>query len=206
MVNERRYPVYLASSHEILIFALFLSRTAPGDPSSVIQDLLDSLDGVQSQSQSQDTEGPSTILQNLLPPLTSVKLPPIESLDETTTDHLLKFLALALPLLVQGNAEEADTDPELAQAALLSLDLAQKKAILHKVIRYPHFIRSLATLIVALRDGGSPSISEAFQIPVANGGFKRRGGGTLRGGDAVEAFLDGIRQRVKKDSSAIDTD
>ncbi|KAJ5127208.1 hypothetical protein N7448_007987 [Penicillium atrosanguineum] len=93
---------------------------APGDPSSVVQDFLKSLGG-----------GPSS------PPPTT--LPFIESLDETTADHLLNFLPPALLLLAQGNAEaaEADTDPELAQAALLSLDLAQKKDILRKVLRSP---------------------------------------------------------------------
>lgn len=132
-------------------------------------------------------------------------MPFIEAADETTTDHLLNFLPPALLLLAQGNAEasEADTDPELAQAALLSLDLPQKKDILRKVLRSPQFTQSLASLTIALRDGGLPSISEALRVPVANGGFMRRGGVPLGGGDAVEAFLDGVRQNVKnpKDQS-----
>lgn len=175
------------------------------DPSLVVQDFLRSLGG-QRQSQSQDPERPSTTLQDLLPPPTT--LPYIETADESTADHLLSFLPPALLLLAQGNAEasEADTDPELAQAALLSLDLTQKKDILRKVLRSPQFTQSLASLTVALRDGGLPSISEALQIPVANGGFMRRGGVPLGGGDAVEAFLDGVRQHVKKDESQMETD
>ncbi|KAJ5628093.1 26S proteasome complex ubiquitin receptorsubunit Rpn13 [Penicillium lividum] len=175
------------------------------DPSLVVQDFLRSL-GSQRQSQTQEPERPSTTLQELLPPPTT--LPFIESADESTADHLLKFLPPALLLMAQGNAEasEADTDPELAQAALLSLDLTQKKDILRKVLRSPQFTQSLASLTVALRDGGLPSISEALQIPVANGGFMRRGGVPLGGGDAVEAFLDGVRQYVKKDESKMDTD
>lgn len=172
-----------------------------GDPSSVVQDFLRSLGG---QSQSQDPERPSTTLQDLLPPSTTLLF--IESADATTADHLLSFLPPALLLLAQGNAEaaEADTDPELAQAALLSLDLPQKKDILRKVLRSPQFMQSLASLTIALRDGGLPSISEALHIPVANGGFMRRGGVPLGGGDAVEAFLDGVQQHVKDQSGRID--
>lgn len=176
------------------------SATSGPDSSSVVQDFLRSLGG---QTQTQDAERPSTTLQDLLPPPTT--LPFIEAADETTTDHLLNFLPPALLLLAQGNAEasEADTDPELAQAALLSLDLPQKKDILRKVLRSPQFTQSLASLTIALRDGGLPSISEALRVPVANGGFMRRGGVPLGGGDAVEAFLDGVRQNVKnpKDQS-----
>ncbi|KAK5796560.1 hypothetical protein VI817_005845 [Penicillium citrinum] len=176
------------------------AATSGPDSSSVVQDFLRSLGG---QTQTQDAERPSTTLQDLLPPPTT--LPFIEAADETTTDHLLNFLPPALLLLAQGNAEasEADTDPELAQAALLSLDLPQKKDILRKVLRSPQFTQSLASLTIALRDGGLPSISEALRVPVANGGFMRRGGVPLGGGDAVEAFLDGVRQNVKnpKDQS-----
>ena len=158
--------------------------------------------GQQGPGQSQDPERPSTTLQDLLTPPTT--LPFIETADDTTVDHLLSFLPPALLLLAQGNAEaaEADTDPDLAQAALLSLDLSQKKDILRRVLRSPQFMQSLASLTVALRDGGLPSISEALQIPVSNGGFMRRGGVPLGGGDALEAFLDGVRQHVKqKDQS-----
>jgi 26S proteasome regulatory subunit N13 len=168
---------------------------------------LKSLGGRQSQSQSQDPERPSTTLQDLLPPSTTLQF--IDSADTNTADYLLSFLPPALLLLAQGNAEEAseaDTDPELAQAALLSLDLSQKKDILRKVLRSPQFMQSLASLTVALRDGGLPSISEALQIPVANGGFMRRGGVPLGGGDAVDAFLDGVRQHVKEKDSQMDTD
>ncbi|OQD89485.1 hypothetical protein PENANT_c002G07569 [Penicillium antarcticum] len=186
-------------------------RAAPteSNPSSVVQDFLKSLGGQsqsQSQSQSRDPERPSTTLQDLLPPSTTLQF--VDSADSTTADHLLSFLPPALLLLAQGNAEasEADTDPELAQAALLSLELPQKKDILRKVLRSPQFMQSLASLTVALRDGGLPSISEALQIPVANGGFMRRGGVPLGGGDAVDAFLDGVRQHVKDKDSQMDTE
>lgn len=164
--------------------------------------------GGSNRGASQGPERPSTTLQDLLPPPTT--LPFIESADESTVDHLLSFLPPALLLLAQGNAEasEADTDPELAQAALLSLDLSQKKDILRKVLRSPQFMQSLSSLTVALRDGGLPSISEALNIPVANGGYMRRGGVPLGGGDAVEAFVDGARQSQKSpdESGQMETD
>lgn len=177
-----------------------------GDPSLVVQDFLRSLGGgQQDQAQSQGPERPSTTLQDLLTPPST--LPFIEAADESNVDHLLSFLPPALLLLAQGNAEaaeaaEAETDSDLAQAALLSLDLSQKKDILRRVLRSPQFMQSLASLTVALRDGGLPSISEALQIPVTNGGFMRRGGVPLGGGDAVEAFLDGVRQHVKQEDQS----
>ena len=79
-----------------------------------------------------------------------------------------------------------------------SLDLSQKKDIVKRVLRSPQFTQSLASLTVALRDGGLPSISEALKIPVENGGFMRRGGVPLGGGDAVESFLEGVRRHVKE--------
>lgn len=122
-------------------------------------------------------------------------------------DHLLSFLPPALLLLAQDidDVSAVDTNPETAQAALQSLDLSQKKDILRRVLRSPQFTQSLGSLTVALRDGGLPSISEALKVPVENGGFMRRGGVPLGGGDAVEAFLEGIRRQVKeKDSMETD--
>ena len=69
---------------------------------------------------------------------------------------------------------------------------------------------------MALRDGGLPSVSEALGVRVENGGFMARGGVPLGGGDAVEAFLKGIkasvvegdqeeRQGVKNEESRMDT-
>lgn len=208
-MDERRYihlsvlrgcPLWILTGDPLIYRA-----NSGSDPSSVVQGFLQSLGG--QRGPSQDPDRPSTTLQDLLTPSTT--LPFIESVDESTTDHLLNFLPPALLLLAQGNVEagEADTDPDLAQAALLSLDLSQKKDILRKVLRSPQFMQSLASLTVALRDGGLPSISEALQIPVANGGFMRRGGVPLGGGEAVEAFLDGVRQHSKsKESGEMETD
>lgn len=76
----------------------------------------------------------------------------------------------------------------------------QKKDILRKVLRSPQFHQSLSSLTVALRNGGLPSIGDALGVPLENGGYIKRGGHVpLGGGDAVEAFLNGIRTGVEKE-------
>lgn len=149
------------------------------------------------QSQSQDHDKPFTTLQDLLPP--SSTIPFIESADAKTVDNLLSFLPPQLLLLAQNSEDipAGDINPEIAEAVTQSLDVSQKKGIITKVLRSPQFMQSLASLTLALRDGGLPSISEALKIPVENGGFMRRGGVPLGGGDAVETFLEGVRRHVK---------
>ena len=85
-----------------------------------------------------------------------------------------------------------------------TLDLEQKRDILRKVLRSPQFTQSLGSLTVALSDGGLPSISDALKIKVENGGFMRRGGVPLGGGDAVEAFLEGVKRLVEEKKSRED--
>ena len=57
---------------------------------------------------------------------------------------------------------------------------------------------------MALRDGGLPSVSDALKIKVENGGFMRRGGMPLGGGEAVEAFLNGVRATVEEETERED--
>lgn len=84
-----------------------------------------------------------------------------------------------------------------AAAALEALSLDQKKAILKRVLHSPQFHQSLGSLTVALRDGGLPSIADALGIKVAHGGTVRGGSVPLGGGDAVEAFVEGVRKTVE---------
>ncbi|GFF84618.1 hypothetical protein IFM47457_06541 [Aspergillus lentulus] len=172
------------------------AAAADSNPSSVVQSFLRSLQG--NQNQSQDPDRPFTTLQDLLSP--SSTIPFLESADDQTVDNLLSYLPPTLLLLAQESEDVslAETDPEIVEAAMLSLDLSQKKSILRKVLHSPQFSQSLASLTVAIRDGGLPSISEALKIPVENGGFMHRGGVPLGGGDAVEAFLRGVRDYVKE--------
>ncbi|KAI9036422.1 uncharacterized protein KD926_001825 [Aspergillus affinis] len=165
------------------------------DPSSVVQNFLQSIQG-KSTNQPQDPDRPFTTLQDLLPP--SATLPFVESADDKTVDNLLSFLPPTL-LLLAAEVEDvpAEDSSEIASAVMESLELSQKKGILRKVLHSPQFTQSLASLTTAIRDGGLPSISEALKIPVENGGFMRRGGVPLGGGDAVETFLQGVRNHVK---------
>lgn len=177
-----------------LIYSVLYRANASSDPSSVVQGFLNSLGGGQSQSESQ-AQDPFTTLQDLLTPAST--LPFVEAADDKTIDNLLSYLPPSLLLLASDVEDVSGEDSEVAEAVMLSLDISQKKDILRKVLHSPQFTQSLASLTVALRDGGLPSISEALKIPVENRGFLRRGGVPLGGGDAVKAFLEGAKGLVK---------
>jgi hypothetical protein len=98
----------------------------------------------------------------------------------------------------------AEPTAETVQAALETLSLEQKKEILTQVLHAPHFNQSLGSLTVALRDGGLPTISEALGIRVRNGGYMRAGGMPLGGGEAVEAFVEGVKQTVEEEKKRED--
>lgn len=147
-----------------------------------------------------------TTLADLLTPTST--LPLIDSVDESTIDRFLEFLPPTLLTLAQKADDAAATNLEatFADAAKQALSLDQKKDVLRRVLRSPQFSQSLSSLTIALRDGGLPSIGEALNIPVQNGGFMRRGGVSLVGGDAVEAFLSGVRDLVKQNRSRAKND
>ena len=97
---------------------------------------------------------------------------------------------------------EVEPTAEQAQAAIDALSIEQKKEILRKVFRSPQFSQSLGSLTTALRDGGLPTISDALKIPVTNGGFIKQGSGVpMGGGDAVEAFVEGVKTEVQRKKS-----
>lgn len=149
-------------------------------------------------------------LSDLLPP--SITTTVIDSADTVFVDNLLNHLPPTLLLLNQEIDNVYSVDPiiETAKAGPETLSLDQKKDILKKVLRSPQFSQSLGILTGALRDGGLPSISDALRISVENGGFMKRGGVPLGGGNAVEAFLNGIKAAVQKrgddEQTKMDTD
>lgn len=134
-----------------------------------------------------------TTLQDLLTPTITVAW--IDQASENTVDQLMQYLPPNLTTL--SNNEEEGSAPQ-------ALNLQQKKDLVKRVLRSPQFTQSLASLTFALRDGGLPSIGEALNVPLQNGGYMRRGGVPLGGGDAVEAFLNGVRDLVKKDDDSND--
>lgn len=178
-----------------------------------MQDFLKSLQGNQALQNQPSAEGKLfTTLPELLPSATTV--PVIDATDEGYVDNLLSNLPPVLLLLNQEADEVSSVDPspETAKAAMEALSLDQKKEILRKVLRSPQFSQSLSSLTQALRDGGLPTISEALRIPVARGGYIKEGGGVpMGGGDAIEAFVDGVKADVEKkpadgDVSKMETD
>lgn len=185
------------------------------DASTVVQNFLKSLQGNQALGGQQQTQAAAegkafTTLPDLLPPSTT--LPIIEAANVDFVDLLLSYLPPALLLLAQEADDVSSVDPnsETVQAAIEALSLDQKKDILRKTLRSPQFSQSLGSLTMALRDGGLPSISDALKIKVENGGYMRRGGVPLGGGEAVKVFLDGVKQTVedeeKDERSQMETD
>ena len=128
----------------------------------------------------------------------------VDSADETLVDCLLSHVPPTLLLLAQEVDDISSADPtsETAKAAMEALSLNQKKDILRKVMRSPQFSQSLGSLTMALRDGGLPSISDALNIKIMNSGFVHKGGMPVGGGEAVEAFLNGIKVAVEQENTA----
>jgi 26S proteasome regulatory subunit N13 len=179
------------------------AATSTSDASSVVQNLLKSLAGNKGSGgrQVEAPNKPFTTLADLLTPASTI--PTIESGDADYIDNLLGYLPPVLLLLAQEVDDISSVDPnsEIAQAAMQALSLDQKKDILRRVLRSPQFTQSCSSLTFALRDGGLPSVSDALKIKVENGGFMRRGGMPLGGGEAVEAFLEGVKKQVEQEKS-----
>lgn len=185
----------------------FSAAVSGNEAAAAVQSFLRSLQGSQALGNQQITaQGKSfTTLPDLLPSATTI--PVIESADPAFVDKLLTHVPPALLLLAQevDDLSSAEPNSETARAAIEALSFDQKKDILKKVLRSPQFSQSLGSLTMALRDGGLPSISDALKVKVENGGFMRRGGMPLGGGEAIEAFLTGIRAAVEEDEEAADS-
>ncbi|KAF2796711.1 hypothetical protein K505DRAFT_323095 [Melanomma pulvis-pyrius CBS 109.77] len=183
------------------------AASGSSEASAIVQNFLDSLKSGNT-SGSQSSQDPFTTLLDLLPPNTTI--PVIDKAPESLIDALCANLPPTILLLAQEIEDVADIDPnsETAQMAILALDQDQKKDVLKRVLRSPQMRQSLGSLTVALRDGGLPSVSEALGIDVANGGYIRGGGMPLGGGDAVKAFLEGVKKTVEndEDEDEMDTD
>lgn len=148
----------------------------------------------------QSQSAPFTTLPDLLPPSTTI--PIIDNANEAFANSLLNYVPPACLLLSQESDRTGPIDPtpETVRAVMEALSLDQKKDILRKVLRSPQFSQSLSSLTVALRDGGLPSIGDALGIPIENGGFMRSSGVPVGGGEAVKAFLDGVKVIVAKEA------
>lgn len=175
---------------EMMSLADNYSPGGNSDAQAVIQNFIRSMGGNASGQGAQQKL--FTTLQDLLRPDTTVSW--LETASEEQVEGLMQFIP---PTLASLARDDEDDETSLTQS--------QKKDLLKRVLRSPQFVQSLASLTFALRDGGLPSISEALNVPVQNGGFMRRGGVPLGGGEAVEAFLEGVRDQAKKSETEDDS-
>jgi len=168
------------------------------DAATVVQNFLDSLKGGVPQQQTQGQV--YTTLPDLLP--SSTTIPTLDSASPAQIDNLLNYLPPTILLIAQESAASIDgmVEPNAATAtaAMEALSLDQKKSILKRVLRSPQFHQSLGSLTMAIRDGGLPSIAEALEIRLQNGGLVKGGSVPLGGGDAVEAFVEGAKKTVEQ--------
>lgn len=180
-------------------WCLRAAGSAP-DAAAAVRNFLDSLKGGAGATGSNQGEGKLyPMLSDLLtPPIT---VPMARDASAEQIDELLSFLPPAVLILAQqADTGDASTEPTPAavEAAKQAMSIGQKKALLEKVLRSPQFHQSLASLTMAIRDGGLPSIADALSIKVENGGYMRGGSMPLGGGDAVEAFVEGVKKTVEK--------
>lgn len=125
----------------------------------------------------------------------------VDSATEEFTDTLISLLPPAVIVLASGSTDSVDGKLEPSASAVedakASLSLDDKRTLLKKVLRSPQFNQALASLTMAIRDGGLPSIADALGVKVQDGGYLRGSGMPLGGGQAIEAFVDGVKKTVE---------
>jgi 26S proteasome regulatory subunit N13 len=167
----------------------------------MVQNFLDSLKGTPGLGAAAQAEGKLyPLLSDLLDSSTTVDM--ADSLPEDKLDHLLSLLPPVVVVLNQYAGGYSDlgrnATQEGAVAALAAMSIDRKRGLLKKVLRTPQFHQSLTSLSLALRDGGLPTVSEALGIPVQNGGRIKGSSVPLGGGEAVEAFVEGVKKSVQE--------
>lgn len=179
-----------------------VSRASNNDvAAAAVRNFLNSLKSAPGGLGGGQTEGKAYPgLYDLLDPPTTIAM--LDSATDEYVDNLLSFLPPTVLVLAQqgenGDAIEREPGVESVEAAKQAMSSSQKRTLLKKVLRSPQFSQSLASLTVALRDGGLPSISEALGIRLENGGLVRGGTVPLGGTDAIEAFVEGVKKTVEK--------
>ncbi|KAI0486219.1 proteasome complex subunit Rpn13 ubiquitin receptor-domain-containing protein [Xylaria cf. heliscus] len=169
------------------------------DAATAVRNFLDSLKGGGSAAPNQGQGKLYPLLSDLLTPPTTV--PWARTATEEQIDNLLGFLPPAVVVLSQqGDHGDSAAEPTAAavEAAKAAMSLGQKKALVERVLRSPQFHQSLTSLTMALRDGGLPTVADALSIKVVNGGYMRGSQMPLGGGEAVEAFVEGVKATVQE--------
>jgi len=175
---------------------LISAGSGPTDAATVVQNFLNSLKGGQGIPAQPQGGQIFTTLPDLLP--SSTTIPIIDSASSAQIDNFLSYLPPAVLLTSPSSSAPTDRtkEPSAASAAIETLSLNEKKTILKRVLRSPQFHQSLGSLTMAIRDGGLPSIADALGVKVQNGGLVRGGSVPLGGGEAVEAFIEGVKRSV----------
>ncbi|TGJ86933.1 hypothetical protein E0Z10_g1825 [Xylaria hypoxylon] len=171
------------------------------DAATAVRNFLDSLKGGSHAAASQGEGKLYPLLSDLLTPPTTV--PWARTATEQQIDDLLDFLPPAVLVLSQQSDHgdsTAEPTADAVEAAKAAMSLGQKKALIEKVLRSPQFHQSLTSLTMALRDGGLPTVADALSIKVENGGYMRGSQMPLGGGDAVEAFVEGVKKTVQEEN------
>ncbi|ORY66358.1 proteasome complex subunit Rpn13 ubiquitin receptor-domain-containing protein [Pseudomassariella vexata] len=169
------------------------------DAATAVRNFLNSLEGGAGAGASQGEGKLYPLLSDLLTPATTIPMAMQATVDQI--DNLLSFLPPAVLILAQqADSEDASTEPtpDAVEAAKQAMSIGQKKALLEKVLRSPQFHQSLTSLTMALRDGGLPSVADALSIKVDNGGYLKGSSMPLGGGEAVEAFIQGVKKTVQE--------
>ncbi|KAH9902263.1 proteasome complex subunit Rpn13 ubiquitin receptor-domain-containing protein [Xylariomycetidae sp. FL2044] len=171
------------------------------DAAAAVRNFLDSLKGGASSGAAQGGEGKLyPMLSDLLTPPDTV--PMVKEASEEQLDTLLSFLPPeAIMLTATGDFPPGSTTnptPAVLESAKASMSIGQKKTLLENVLRSPQFHQSLTSLTMALRDGGLPTVADALSVKVENGGYMRGSQMPLGGGDAVEAFVEGIKKKAQE--------
>jgi 26S proteasome regulatory subunit N13 len=181
------------------------------EASTLVQNLLNSLQQQNPTSSTRRTQqqDPFTTLTDLLSSSTTIPL--LASFPEPLVDSLLS--SLPAPILLLATSSFSDPVPEAEEEVslnstldadeklgiLMSLPLDQKRQMLAKVLRSPQLHQSLGSLTMALRDGGLPMVASSLGVEVENEGYMRGSAMPLGGGDAVKAFVDGVKKSVDKE-------
>jgi 26S proteasome regulatory subunit N13 len=190
----------LAKALPRLTCVLFRVSSSAPDAAAAVRNFLQSLQGQGSQAsvQQQAADKPYPYLNHLLP--TSITVPLIDGASEDYMNSLLSFLPPSVLGLASGASvidQTSEPSADAVEAAKASLSVEDKRSVLKKVLRSPQLNQALASLTMALRDGGLPSISDALGVQVANGGYFQGGGMPMGGGHAVEAFVEGVKKTVQ---------
>lgn len=159
--------------------------------------------GGSSGSQHSGSESFTTLLDLLWPKTTG---PVIEEASDELIDALCAQLPTT-PFLLEAEVEDVDQiDPngETAQMVVQTLDQDSKREVLKRIIRAPQLRAALGSLTEALREGALPTVAQALNIDVEHGGYMRGGAMPLGGGDAVKAFLEGVKKTVENEKEGDD--